>query len=202
MEHSSIMKAAMRFRLSLHTPWRVRELRGSGGLSLDGLAGRCGVCRSMISLTERGDSSPTAVGLETLAVGLKVSLTALFATSRPRAGPLSRRADQLPWRNPVSGCLRRNVSPSGYDSPIRVVEVAFFARCRCGPRDRAAPLPPVPAGPGAGGHIELTVGEHKHRRKAGDCLAKQIDHPLSPHDPARMPARHAVVPCSEAGPWR
>ena len=40
---------------------RVRELRAKTGLSLDALASRSGVSRSMISLVERAESSPTAV---------------------------------------------------------------------------------------------------------------------------------------------
>src|SRR5262249_58931494 len=53
---------------------RVRELRAAHGLSLDALAGRSGVSRSMISLIERGESSPTAVVLEKLAAGLGVKI--------------------------------------------------------------------------------------------------------------------------------
>lgn len=43
---------------------RVRELRAAQGLSLDAIASKSGVSRSMISLIERGESSPTAVVLE------------------------------------------------------------------------------------------------------------------------------------------
>ena len=43
---------------------RVRALRAARGLSLEALAQACGVSRSMISLIERGESSPTAVLLE------------------------------------------------------------------------------------------------------------------------------------------
>src|SRR2546426_328566 len=57
---------------------RVRELRAAHGLSLDALAGKSGVSRSMISLIERGESSPTAVVLEKLAAGLGVMLASLF----------------------------------------------------------------------------------------------------------------------------
>ena len=39
---------------------RVRELRAARGYSLDELATRSGVSRSMISLIERGERSPTA----------------------------------------------------------------------------------------------------------------------------------------------
>jgi transcriptional regulator with XRE-family HTH domain len=57
---------------------RVRELRAARGLSLDALAGTSGVSRSMISLIERGESSPTAVVLEKLAAALGVTLASLF----------------------------------------------------------------------------------------------------------------------------
>jgi len=51
---------------------RVRELRATQGLSLEALADRSGVSRSMISVIERGESSPTAVVLAKLAAGLSV----------------------------------------------------------------------------------------------------------------------------------
>jgi len=80
---------------------RVQGLRAALGLSLDELAARSGVSRSMISLIERSQSSPTAVVLERLAVGLNVSLASLFEPDEPRAGPVSRRAEQLEWRDPA-----------------------------------------------------------------------------------------------------
>src|SRR4249919_726395 len=84
---------------------RVRELRAAQGLSLDALAGKSGVSRSMISLIERGESSPTAVVLEKLAAGLGVMLASLFdppAAAAPAArGPVARMADQAEWRDPA-----------------------------------------------------------------------------------------------------
>jgi transcriptional regulator with XRE-family HTH domain len=53
---------------------RVRELRSLHGLSLETLAARCGVSRSMISVIERAEASATAVVLERLATGLQVPL--------------------------------------------------------------------------------------------------------------------------------
>src|SRR5262249_39036124 len=49
---------------------RVRQLRTARDMSLDALAERSGVSRSMISLIERGETSATAVLLEKLAAGL------------------------------------------------------------------------------------------------------------------------------------
>src|SRR2546423_11437398 len=82
---------------------RVRELRAAHGLSLDALASKSGVSRSMISLIERGESSPTAVVLEKLAAGLAVTLASLVDAPPPGAhapsGPGARRDDQPPWPN-------------------------------------------------------------------------------------------------------
>ena len=52
---------------------RLRDLRDARGYSLDTLAERSGVSRSNISLIERGQSSPTAVVLDKLAIGLGVA---------------------------------------------------------------------------------------------------------------------------------
>src|ERR1700753_1977054 len=109
---------------------RVRDLRSSSGLSLDALATQCGISRSMISLIERGESSPTAVLLEKLAAGLGGPLAALFDAPQPSASPVARAADQPSWRDPHSGYVRRNVSPSGVGSQIQIVEVTFPAKAR------------------------------------------------------------------------
>jgi transcriptional regulator with XRE-family HTH domain len=188
--------------LSQRIASRVRQLRADLGLSLDELAHRCGVSRSMISLIERGRSSPTAVVLEKLAVGLNVSLASLFEAQVSGAGPLSRRADQLEWRDPASGYVRRNVSPDTVASPIRIVEVHFPAGARVayetGPRTpRQFQQVWV-----LEGCIDIALGDEMHRLQAGDCLAMQLDRPLSYHNPSRKPTRYAVVLCSEAGPWR
>ncbi len=202
MDYLSIMADDPSSQLTQRIAQRVRELRATSGLSLDDLAGRCGVSRSMISLIERGESSPTAVLLEKLAVGLNVSLASLFESPGPSPGPVSRRADQLQWRDPASGYQRRNVSPSGFDSPIQIVEVDFPPGARVayetGPRHpRLFQQVWV-----LEGRIELTLGDQSHLLDAGDCMAMQLDRPLSFHNPTRKPARYAVVLCSEAGPWR
>src|SRR5262245_17086050 len=112
---------------------RVRELRSAQGLSLDALAGKTSVSRSMISVIERGESSPTAVLLEKLAAGLGVTLGSLFdspATAAEAPNPLARRADQPEWQDPASGYIRRNVSPPGVPQPMQIVEVHFPPRAR------------------------------------------------------------------------
>src|SRR5712691_6081402 len=108
------MKDALERDLNRRIAERVRDLRALRGLTLEALAERSGVSRSMISLIERGESSPTAVLLERLAFGLNVSLASLFASPGPNPQPIARRADQQQWRDPSSGYVRRNVSPSSF----------------------------------------------------------------------------------------
>ncbi len=108
---------------------RVGELRAAHGLALDALARKSGVSRSMISLIERGESSPTATVLDKLAAGLGVTLPSLFdppnAATRTNCGPVARRDDQSQWTDPASGYIRRNVSPPGVSQPMKIVEVHF-----------------------------------------------------------------------------
>jgi transcriptional regulator with XRE-family HTH domain len=172
---------------------RVRDLRAGRGLSLDALAVHCGVSRSMISLIERGESSPTAVVLEKLATGLGVPLASLFEAPQPEAGPVSRLADQPQWRDPHSGYVRRNVSPAGTSSPIHIVEVLFPPKARVA-YETAAREPQVHQQVWMlEGTVEVTLGDEHHRLDAGDCLAMVLDRPMSYYNPTHKIARYAVV---------
>ena len=180
---------------------RVRELRAAQGLSLDAVATKSGVSRSMISLIERGESSPTAVVLEKLAAGLGVMLASLFdapaAAAQVPSGPVARRDDQPLWRDPASGYLRRNVSPPGMPQPMQIVEVHFPPGGRVafetGPRD----MPVHQQVWVLEGSIDVTVGAERHRLREGDCLAMQLDRPTMFHNPTRRRARYAVVIASD-----
>jgi transcriptional regulator with XRE-family HTH domain len=180
---------------------RVRELRAAHGLSLDALASKSGVSRSMLSLIERGESSPTAVILEKLAAGLRVTLASLFdapaAGAQAPGGPVARREGQPQWQDPASGYLRRNVSPPGVPQPMRIVEVHFPPGARVafetGARDARVHQQIWVLE----GTMDITVGEERHRLREGDCLAMQLDHPIMFHNPTRKPARYAVIIASE-----
>jgi transcriptional regulator with XRE-family HTH domain len=178
---------------------RVRELRAAQGFTLTALASRSGVSRSMISLIERGEASPTAVVLERLATGLGVSLAALFDPSNAAgaADPLIRRAQQVQWRDPASGYLRRNVSPPHWPSPLQLVEVEFPAGARVayetGSRD---PLVHQQVWV-LDGTIDVALGDERHRLEAGDCLAMHLDRPIVYCNPTHRSARYAVAITTE-----
>lgn len=171
----------------------VRALRAERGLSLDALAARCDVSKSMISLVERGESSPTAVVLEKIASGLGVPLARLFEDPRADASPISRASERSTWRDPDSGYLRKNISPPNYPSPIQIVEVVLPAGARVaydtGPRE-----PPVHQQIWVQqGRIDFTIGKVSYRLEADDCLAVELNATTAFRNPTRRSARYIVV---------
>jgi transcriptional regulator with XRE-family HTH domain len=188
--------------LNRHIAERLRALRAAQALSLDALARKSGVSRSMISLVERGESSPTAVVLEKLATGLGVMLASLFdtlaATGQEARRPVARRDEQPQWQDPASGYVRRNVSPSSVPQPMQIVEVHFPPGARVafetGARDTRV-YQQVWLLEGA---IDITQGVERHRLHQGDCLAMQLDRPIMFYNPTRKPAHYAVVIASES----
>lgn len=172
---------------------RVRDLRAARELTLEVLAERSGVSRSMISLIERGESSPTAALLEKLASALGVSLASLFDSPTPNREPVARRAEQPLWRDPASGYVRRNVSPSGVASPIQIVEVEFPAGARVAFDSGARDVRVHQQVWVLDGAIEVSVGDERHQLRTGDCLAFVLDRPTAFRNRTRKIARYAVV---------
>jgi len=184
---------------------QVRELRAARGFSLDVLSAKSGISRSMISLIERGESSPTAVVLEKLAAGLDVTLASLFdpaGSQAAAASPVVRREAQPEWKDPASGYVRRNVSPPGIPQPIQIVEVAFPGRARVafetGNRG-ALVYQQIWIFEGT---IDITWGDELFHLRPGDCMAMQLDRPVLFHNPSSKPARYAVVLSSSNSPKR
>jgi transcriptional regulator with XRE-family HTH domain len=176
---------------------RVRALRTDLGLSLDALAAKSGVSRSMISLVERGESSPTAVVLEKIAAGLGVSLATLFDDSSVPANPVSRSDERTPWRDPQSGYVRRNVSPPNFPSPIHIVEVVLPAGAKVAYETGARETSIHQQIWVQEGSIEVTLGRVTYRLSEDDCLAMQLNEPTAFRNRTRKPARYIVVIASE-----
>ncbi|MGY4828411.1 helix-turn-helix domain-containing protein [Sphaerotilaceae bacterium SBD11-9] len=172
---------------------RVRELRQAQGLTLEQLSERSGVSRSMISVVERGESSPTASVLDKLSAGLGTTLNALFEAPQVGApSPLARRDDQPLWRDPASGYVRRALSPPGVDTPLQMVEVSFppGAQVSYDNTFRSDVHQQVWVIEGV---IEATTGPDTYRLREGDCLAMRLDSPNAFRNPTRKRARYIVV---------
>ena len=202
MDNYSIMTEQEPSNLNDRIAQRVRELRAASGLSLDAVATHCGVSRSMISLIERGESSPTAVLLEKLATGLNVTLASLFEAPQATSDPVARLADQLSWQDPHSGYMRKNVSPSGVASPIQIVDVSFPPKARVAYESSAREQQVHQQVWLLEGTIEVTVGDEHYSLDTGDCLALVLDRPVTFHNPTREVARYAVVIATSPASWR
>ena len=172
---------------------RVRALRGERALSLEALAARCDVSRSMLSLIERGESSPTAVVLEKIATGLGITLASMFDDAGAPPDPVARARDRQPWKDPQSGYIRRNISPANFPSPIRIVEVAFPAGARVAYESGARDLAVAQQVWVRSGAIEITVGKLTHKLGKDDCLAMQLDAPVTFRNRTRRVAHYVVV---------
>jgi transcriptional regulator with XRE-family HTH domain len=176
---------------------RVRALRADLGMTLDGLAAKSEVSRSMLSLVERGESSPTAVVLDRIATGLGVPLAALFDDAGAPASPVSRAADRTAWRDPQSGYVRRNISPASVPSPIQIVEIVLPAGARVAYETGAREVSIHQQIWVLQGKVEVTLGSVTHRLAQDDCLAMQLDQPTAFRNRTRTPARYAVVVATE-----
>jgi transcriptional regulator with XRE-family HTH domain len=169
---------------------RIRDLRSSKGLTLDGLARRADVSRAMLSRIERGESSPTAQLMNKVCSGLGITLSTLFAETAASPAPLARRETQPVWRDPATRYLRREVSPSG--SSIDVIEVEFPPR-RSVAFDNMR-LPGVEQQVWVlDGSLEMEVGGETFRLAQGDCLRMQLNQPIVFCNPTRRQVRYAVI---------
>src|SRR5215475_6298847 len=89
---------------------RVRATRLGRGLSLDAVAERAGVSRSMLSAVERGGKVPTVLVLDRIATALDTSIARLLGEERAARVVVLRQAAQDVARDP-SGWERRILSP-------------------------------------------------------------------------------------------
>lgn len=179
--------------INLRIANRLSGLRTERGISLDALANKCKVSRSMISLIERGESSPTAVVLDKLAFGLGVTLASFFEAPLADASPLVRRSEQLQWTDPDSGYMRRNISPPHFRSPIQIVEVDFPAGAKV---TYAAGLRETSIRQQVWileGNMELIFSDQHHYLKQGDCLAMEENQNIIYQNTTQLPARYIVV---------
>ena len=176
---------------------RVRELRAVRNLSLDALAAKSDVSRSMLSLIERGESSPTAMVLEKVATGLGVALASLFEDSAAPANPVSRKEDHVPWKDPETGYVRRNISPPNFPSPLQIVDVMLPAGARVAYESGARDVSIHQQIWVQEGSIEVTYGKVTQKLNEDDCFAMQLDEQMVFRNRTRKPARYIVAIANE-----
>lgn len=171
---------------------RLRREREARGWSISEFALRSGVSKAMISKIERGGASPTAELLARLANGFGVTLASLFSFPAEQVSPILRRDAQTVWRDPASGYVRRNLTPSGTGSPVEMVEVVFpphahviFDNWRDAGVDQHVWI--------IAGTLELTIGGTTWQLADGDCLHMRLDQPVTFHNPTDRDVRYVVT---------
>jgi transcriptional regulator with XRE-family HTH domain len=160
--------------------WAIRQRREQLGLTIRGLAAKCGVSPSMISDIERTAKSPTISTLSAVAAALGVPTAALISgpTSEAKRMRVVRAADRSPVTDPTSGATRDDFGPTVAGSRIE------FLRYVVPPRSVAGPFAPHPSGTiehihVASGRIRMVLGSEAVTLAAGDscsCLADASHH--------------------------
>lgn len=100
---------------------RIRELRSQKGLTLQGLGELTGLSSSMLSLVERGQTSPSIGSLVVIASALGVHMSDLVAADDGGARDRVSRAREQPIFETARGVLRRILR----EDRIRSVEIAI-----------------------------------------------------------------------------
>ena len=147
---------------------RIRAERGRRGLSLNELAAKAGVSRSMLSAVERGGKAPTVLLLDRIATGLDTSIARLLGEERGGRVVLLRHADQEVARD-RAGWERRILSPvlPGVEFELMRttigagVDAGVFAAHAPGSREYLAV---------ERGTLTLTLDGAVHTLRAGDSI--------------------------------
>jgi transcriptional regulator with XRE-family HTH domain len=169
----------------------LRRARRERDWSVQDLAERAGVSRSMVSKVEREEAQPTAVLLGRLSGALGLTLTELVARAEGDDRRLAQRADQPVWVDPATGYRRRAVSPP-VRSATELVEVELPARARV----------PFPADSYRfvehqiwvmEGTLCFVEGGTEHTLRAGDCLQLGVPTDCEYVNPGDQPCRYLVV---------
>jgi transcriptional regulator with XRE-family HTH domain len=147
---------------------RVRAERISRGYSLELLAERSGVSRSMLSAVERGSKAPTVLVLDRIATGLGTSIARLLGPEQSSRVVVLRAADQDVARD-SSGWERRILSPV-----LRGIEFELM-RTTLGPGVDAGEFAPHAAGSREyvaveSGRLTLTLDGVSYLLDAGDSV--------------------------------
>lgn len=148
---------------------RLQSLRNEQGWTLEALAARTGISRATLSRLERGELSATATMLCTLCAQYGWTISRLMAEAENGPPPLIKARDQVLWKDPETGYVRRIVSPPNPNLKGELVEVVLPAGAKV--FYDASPLP------GLEHHLwmlegvlDLEIQGVAYRLEKGDCV--------------------------------
>ncbi len=97
------------------------------------------------------------------------------------------------WKDPLTGYVRRNVSPAGVPQRLRIVEIRFP------PGERVSLEPAPEARPFhqqfwlLEGVMDVHLAHARDQLKKGDCIAVEMDEVILLHNPRKKTARYAIM---------
>lgn len=151
---------------------RIRNERTRRGITLEALADRAGISRSMLSDVERGQKVPTIVMLGRIAAGLDTTVARFLEEEREDRVFLLKKDQQAIYHSP--GVTSRILSPVLPRNELTLIEVTLQ------PEYRGLPL--TPHARGSREYIVVTHGSMltilngtEHLLQEGDCLYYEAD---------------------------
>ena len=104
---------------------RLAALRAERGWTLEALADRTGISRATLSRLERCELSPTATMLNTLCAQHGWTASRLMAEAESGPPTVVRAGEQVRWKDPETGYVRRILSPPRQNLKGELVEVSL-----------------------------------------------------------------------------
>jgi transcriptional regulator with XRE-family HTH domain len=152
---------------------KVRSLREGQGLTLDELANRTRLSKSMLSLIERGKSAPSIGTLVAISSVFSVQLPELLGKPTRDHDVVTRLVDQTVVKGD-HGMIHRTVT----NDPVRGIEIAFNQYKR-GASNSAKPITHdgFEYGLVIDGVLEVAIEDQKHTVSAGDLIRYPSDKP-------------------------
>jgi len=171
---------------------RLQRLRLDQGWTLEALAARTGISRATLSRVERGELSATATMLSTLCGQYGWTISRLMAEAENGPPALIRAQEQVVWKDPGSGYVRRVLSPPNPHLKGELVEVTL-------PRGASVDYATSPL-PGLEHHLwmlsgvlDLEIEGTKFRLSKGDCLRYVLTGPSRFVCFSKRPARYIIA---------
>jgi transcriptional regulator with XRE-family HTH domain len=170
---------------------RLAAWRAERGWSLETLAQRTGISRASLSRLERCELSPTATMLSTLCGQYGCTLSRLMAEVENGPPSIVRAKEQVRWRDPETGYVRRILSPPHPNLKGELVEISL-------PRGSSVSydVPPVPGLEHhlwmLEGDLSLEIAGTKFRLRKGDCVRYALLGPSRFVCVGRRPVRYLI----------
>jgi len=171
---------------------RLQRLRGDRGWTLETLATRTGISRATLSRVERGELSPTATMLSALCGQYGWTISRLMAEAENGPPALIRAQEQVTWKDPGSGYVRRVLSPPDPHLKGELVEITLPAGATV--EYETSPLPGLEHHLWMlSGVLHLEIEGTAYRLSKGDCVRYVLTGPSRFACRGRRPVRYAIA---------